>query len=174
MDVAVLAPQQACRTVAALVAVGLALTSTASRADAEPINDDVALVEVAAYVQARSAFQRHCFRCHAITGEEATKKSLERLDMSRYPFGGRRGPIAGRAIRQVLGDGGGKPTMPKDDPGGVQGDDLLVISKWADVFDSVRADKDRDTDSTADGGAGSRRSMPERPPVAAADSAYLR
>jgi len=112
---------------------GLMLWTNASPADS--IGDDVALTEVAAYIQARPAFDRHCFRCH--TGQSGSKKALGRLDMSRYPFEGKVAAVAGRAIRKVLGGPGGKATMPQDDLGAVSGDELATIQRWAEVFDDL-------------------------------------
>jgi hypothetical protein len=119
------------------------LLAGALAARAEPIDPDVPLAEVAAYVQARSSFERHCYRCHTTAGDECTRRSLDLLDMSRYPFTGRRGPNAGRAIKRVLGGEGGKPTMPKDTPSAVTPDEQILIFKWADLFEAGRAPKER-------------------------------
>jgi hypothetical protein len=108
-----------------------------SPAHAETIDDDASLTEVAAYLRARSAFERHCFRCHTAK-DGGGKKALERLDMGRYPFAGRRASDAGRAVRRTLGASGSKATMPQDDPQVVVGEDLAIILKWADVFDAIR------------------------------------
>lgn len=99
------------------------------------------MAEMAAYLQAWPAFERHCFRCHNAAGEETSRKALEQLEMGRYPFGGRRGPIAGRAIRKALVGAAGKRTMPKDDPDSLNSDDLVLILKWADAFDASRIRK---------------------------------
>jgi mono/diheme cytochrome c family protein len=109
----------------------------------QPIDSDTPLAEVAVFVQARAAFARNCYRCHTAAGEEAGKKSLERLDMTRYPFGGKRGPVAGRAVKKALGGvNGTKATMPKDDPESLSAEDLAIILRWADTFETVRSPKE--------------------------------
>jgi hypothetical protein len=128
--------------VAALLFGAVSGVSAASRG--EQIDPDVPLVEIAAYVQAKTAFERHCFRCHASNGEEPTRRGMEKLDMSRYPFTGRRAAVAGRTVRRALGGAGPKATMPKDDPDSIAADDLAIILKWADTFEIARAPKDRD------------------------------
>jgi mono/diheme cytochrome c family protein len=115
-----------------LVALALGLSVGVT---AETIDDDVALAEVAAYIQTRAAFQRHCFRCH--TSDGGHKRALERLDMSRYPFVGKRAADAGRAVRRAVGGAGAKATMPKDEPGSVTGEDLASITHWTDTFDAL-------------------------------------
>jgi mono/diheme cytochrome c family protein len=130
-------------------------TATTAMSIAEPIDADVALVEVEAYVRARSAFDRNCFRCHTASGDEATKKGMEKLDMGRYPFGGKRAPTASLAVRKALGASGAKPTMPKDDPGSLTSADLAMILRWADTFDAARGIRDRQSGSG--GASGNRR-----------------
>src|SRR5262245_12692975 len=129
----------------------LPLGALASRA--EPIDPEVPLAEVAAYVQARASFERHCYRCHTAAGDECTRKSLELLDMGRYPFAGRRASSAGRAIKRALGGEGGKRTMPKDTPTAVTSDEQAVIFKWADMFEASRRERDRDRSSGPDAGS---------------------
>ena len=91
--------------------------------------------EIAAFEKAKPAFERHCFRCHTATGKKAKPKALAHIAMDRYPLGGHHADEAGSVVRKVLGAGGGKPTMPSDDPGSVTGDDLARILAWADVFE---------------------------------------
>jgi uncharacterized membrane protein len=91
--------------------------------------------EVAAFEKAQPAFERHCFRCHTATGQKAKPKALAHIAMDSYPFGGHHADEAGNVVRKVLGAGGGKSTMPSDDPGSVTGDDLARILAWADVFE---------------------------------------
>jgi hypothetical protein len=91
--------------------------------------------EIAAFEKARPAFERHCFRCHTASGKKASPKALAHIAMDSYPFGGHHADEAGSVVRRVLGAGGGKPSMPSDDPGSVTGDDLARILAWADVFE---------------------------------------
>jgi mono/diheme cytochrome c family protein len=132
-----------------------AATATTAMSSAEPIDASVPLVEVEAYVRARSAFERNCFRCHTASGDEAMKKGMEKLDMGRYPFGGKRATTAGPAVRRSIGVSGTRATMPKDDPGSLTGPDLAIILRWADTFEAARGIKDRQSGSG--GASGSRR-----------------
>ena len=91
--------------------------------------------EIAAFESAKPAFERHCFRCHTSAGKKAKPKALAHISMDRYPFGGHHADESGIVVRKVLGGGGGKPTMPSDDPGAVTGDDLSQILAWADAFE---------------------------------------
>jgi hypothetical protein len=75
--------------------------------------------EIAAFEKAKPAFERHCFRCHTATGKKAKPKALVHIAMDSYPFGGHHANEGGSVVRDVLGTGGGKPTMPSDDPGSV-------------------------------------------------------
>jgi hypothetical protein len=122
---------------AATLALLAALLAPVPAPPAGTVDDDTSVTEVSAYLDARDAFERHCFRCHA-SSEGGNKKALERLDMTRYPFAGRRAGDAGRAVRRALGAAGAKATMPKDDPQSVVGDDLAVLLKWAEAFDAGR------------------------------------
>lgn len=91
--------------------------------------------EVAALKAAEPVFAKHCYRCHTRAGKKAKRKTLDHLDMDRYPFGGHHADEAASAIRKTLGVTGKKATMPKDDPGAVSGDALAKILAWADAFD---------------------------------------
>ena len=130
-----------------VVLLGL-VSAVSSRA--QQIDDDAPLMEVAAFIEAQPAFARNCFRCHTSTSDETNKKGMEMLDMDRYPFGGKRAAIAGKAIRKSLGAGGGKATMPKDNPDTVSAEDLTKIFTWADAFDAARSKKDKDKDRDKD------------------------
>jgi hypothetical protein len=57
--------------------------------------------------------------------------------MTAYPFGGHHAAEITGAIRKVLAIGGGKATMPMDDPGAVKGDELALIAAWADAYDKA-------------------------------------
>jgi mono/diheme cytochrome c family protein len=95
--------------------------------------------EIAAFERAKPAFQRHCFRCHTTAGKNARPKALAHIAMDSYPFGGHHADEAGAAVRKALGAGGGRATMPADDPGGVSGDDLTRILAWADAYDTAKS-----------------------------------
>lgn len=98
---------------------------------------DLAAAETAAYERAKPVFEKYCSKCHAKGGKNAKPKSLEHLDMTSYPFGGHHAAEIGAEVRKVLGIGGGKATMPMDDPGSVKGDDLALIAAWADAYDKA-------------------------------------
>jgi hypothetical protein len=92
--------------------------------------------ELAAFAAAKPAFSRHCFKCHTRAGKKARPKALKHLDMTTYPFGGHHAADVATAVRRsVAGEDGKAPTMPSDDPGAVQGDDLAKILAWAAAFD---------------------------------------
>jgi hypothetical protein len=95
--------------------------------------------ETAAFELAEPVFKKHCARCHVKGGKKAKAKTLNHLDMTTYPFGGHHADEITAEIRKTLGIGGGKPTMPMDDPGAVQGDELSLITAWADAYDSAHA-----------------------------------
>lgn len=93
-----------------------------------------------AFVAAKPALERHCFGCHFSRGAKAERKTLQHLSFDRYPPTGHHAGEAGAAVRRVLtGDGKEGPTMPDDDPGVVQGDDLAAILAWADAFEAARS-----------------------------------
>lgn len=93
--------------------------------------------EIAAFERAKPAFERHCFRCHTSAGKKSKAKALAHITMDAYPFGGHHADESGTVVRKVLGGGGGKPTMPSDDPGAVTGEDLARILAWADAFENA-------------------------------------
>lgn len=72
-------------------------------------------------------------------GKKAKRKTLEHLNMDRYPFAGHHADEAASVIRKTLGVNSSKATMPKDDPGVVSGDALAKVLAWADAFDRTRA-----------------------------------
>jgi hypothetical protein len=57
--------------------------------------------------------------------------------MDSYPFGGHHAAEIAATIRLVLGASGKPPTMPRDNPGVVHGESLVLIMKWADSFDAA-------------------------------------
>ena len=100
--------------------------------------EQLAAAERDAYGKAKPVFDKYCVKCHTQGGEKAKPKSLEHLDMTSYPFGGHHADSVGVSILKVLGVGG-KKTMPKDDPGAVEGEELALIQAWADAFDKAHA-----------------------------------
>lgn len=103
--------------------------------------DDAALQdhERAAYERALPAFQRHCARCHTTGGEKANKGgALKHFNMDRYPFTGHHASDIDETIRSVLGAVGERPSMPRDNPGAVSGEELALILAWADAFERAR------------------------------------
>lgn len=95
--------------------------------------------ETAAFEKAKPVFDKWCAKCHSQGNKLATQKKLDHFDMTKYPFGGHHGMDVAKTIRKVLGIGGGKPTMPYDKKGAVQGEELAAISAWADAFDASHA-----------------------------------
>lgn len=93
--------------------------------------------ETAAYEQARPVFAKRCGGCHIQGGASATPKKLGHLDMTSYPFASHHADTITTTIRHVLGVDGAKPVMPKDKPGSVKGDELALITAWADAYDAA-------------------------------------
>ena len=104
--------------------------------DPAKIKADLLAAETAAFEKAKPVFDKHCSRCHAKGGKLATKKKLDEVDMTAYPFGGKHAAEIGEEIREVLGVGGGKVTMPLDKKGAVKGDELALIVAWSEAFDA--------------------------------------
>lgn len=103
----------------------------------EKLKADLLANEKIAYEAAAPVFAKYCASCHEKGKPKATAKKLGHFDMSSYPFGGHHAMEIADEIREVLGIGGGKATMPKDNPGAVKGDDLALVAKWADAFDAA-------------------------------------
>jgi mono/diheme cytochrome c family protein len=97
---------------------------------------DLLALEQAAYEKARPVFDVHCARCHGSDGKRGARKHF---DMTKYPFGGHHAMEITGTIREVLGVNGGEVSMPEDKPGAVQGDQLSLITAWADAFDRAHA-----------------------------------
>ncbi len=109
----------------------------ASEGDAAP--SDPLAEERAAYERAAPVFERHCFVCHTKAGARATRSALHHVRMDSYPFGGHHADELAAIVRQVLGATGERPTMPRNDPGSVRGEDLAAVLAWADAFDRAQA-----------------------------------
>lgn len=110
--------------------------ATAEASSAAPSAQvDPSVAERDAYDRARPAFERHCARCHASDGDKAKRGSLKHFNMDGYPFGGHHASEIGQTVREVLGGTGLQPSMPRDNPGAVTGEDLAVMLAWADAFE---------------------------------------
>jgi mono/diheme cytochrome c family protein len=108
--------------------------ATATRPDPAQVKADLLAAETAAYEQARPVFEKYCASCHQKGGKSATAKKMGHFDMTAYPFGGHHTGEMAETIRKVLGIHGSKPTMPKNKPGSVKGDELALMAAWADAF----------------------------------------
>lgn len=93
------------------------------------------LAEHAAYERARPVFERFCSSCHTASGSGSGKAALKHFSMDAYPFGGHHAAEMTATIRKVLGASGAPPTMPRDRPGAVTGEDLALVLAWADAAD---------------------------------------
>jgi len=93
--------------------------------------------ELKAYQSAKPVLEQRCGGCHIQGGPKATPKKLEHIDMTSYPFTGHHTATITATVRHVLGIDGAKPTMPKDKPGSVKGDELALIAAWADAYDAA-------------------------------------
>jgi mono/diheme cytochrome c family protein len=90
--------------------------------------------EQAAFEKAKPVFDKWCAKCHSKDGKNTSPKKRKELDISAYPFTGEHANP--KDIRRTLGIGGGKPSMPADKKGAVQGDELAAIAAWADAWDA--------------------------------------
>jgi plastocyanin len=100
---------------------------------------DLLAAELAAYEKIKPLVGTYCASCHTKGQKGAKAKTLEHFETTTYPFGGHHAMEVGKNVRKVLGIGGGKPTMPKNKPGIVQGDELALFAAWADAFDASHA-----------------------------------
>jgi mono/diheme cytochrome c family protein len=112
----------------------------------------VAEHEESAYARAKPVFDRYCASCHASKGERASEKKLGHFNMDGYPFTGHHAAEIGQTIRKVLGVSGGEPTMPKDQPGVVAGDELERVVAWSKAFDDAHSGGN-DQEKVRDAGA---------------------
>ena len=105
----------------------------------EPV--DLAQEERAAYERAKPVFVAYCAACHTGRGKRSSRNALEHFSMDSYPFGGHHASEITATTREVLGQSGSKPTMPKDRPGSVQGEELKHVLAWADAFDRAHGER---------------------------------
>lgn len=106
--------------------------------DPAQVKTKLLAAEAAAFENAKPVFDKYCAKCHTKTGSKAKKKKLDHFDMTTYPFGGHHATEIAGEIRKSLGIDGSKPTMPFENKGAVQGDELALIAAWADAFDASR------------------------------------
>ncbi len=114
---------------------GSAVTPDPAKARAE-LRAQLLAAETAAFDKAKPVFDKWCAKCHATGNKLATKKKLDHFDMTTYPFAGHHAMEISGSIRKSLAIGGGKPTMPFDKKGAVKGEELALITAWADAFDA--------------------------------------
>lgn len=110
---------------------------TSAPPDPAKVKADLLAAEHAAYEKAKPVFGKYCAKCHSKDSKKATAKALGHFDMTSYPLGGHHAMEASAQVRKALAIGGGKPTMPMDQKGAVQGDELALIAAWADAFDQA-------------------------------------
>jgi hypothetical protein len=104
--------------------------------DPAKVKADLLAAEQAAFDKAKPVFDKWCAKCHTKGGKMTAAKKLDHFDMTTYPFAGHHAMELGVQIRKSLGIDGSKPTMPFDKKGAVKGDELVLISAWADAFDA--------------------------------------
>ncbi len=107
--------------------------------DPAKVKADLLAVEMTAYENVKPLVAKYCASCHTKGQKGAKAKTLEHFETTTYPFGGHHAMEVGKNVRKVLGVGGEKPTMPKNKPGIVKGDELAVFATWADAFDASHA-----------------------------------
>ena len=100
--------------------------------DARPdatANTDPLVAEQDALALAKPVFKKYCVRCHMYgANDKAFKKldantGLDTIDATKVD-----------KIRVVLGGADKPPTMPKDRPGEVKGDELALVMNWTDAY----------------------------------------
>lgn len=131
-----------CVLTTAVLATALAVCgSKSSAAPAEPAKPDpkaeLLVAETSAWQKAKPTFTRYCSTCHTKDGKKAAKKKLDHFDMDTYPLGGHHTATIGFTIRNVLGLGDKKATMPYDKPGAVQGDELDTVKAWVEAWEAA-------------------------------------
>lgn len=93
--------------------------------------------EASAWETAKPVFTKYCATCHTREGKKASKKKLDHFDLGTYPAGGHHTATIGVTVRDVLGLGGKKATMPYGKPGSVTGKDLAAIKAWTDAWEAA-------------------------------------
>ncbi len=103
--------------------------------------EQLVAAEMEAFEKARPVFEEHCSTCHMPGNKpsKTRKKALKHFSMGSYPFGGHHAHELATAIPKALGAAGDEATMPKDDPGAVQGEQLDLVLAWAAAHEKARA-----------------------------------
>lgn len=107
--------------------------------DPAQVKADLLATETTAFTAARPVLEKYCAGCHQRGGKKASAKKLAHFDLTAYPIRGHHAGEAGTTVREVLGVGGGKPTMPYGNAGVVKGDELALIVAWTEAFDASHA-----------------------------------
>jgi len=107
--------------------------------DPAKVKADLLAAEMTAYEDVKPLVEKYCAICHSKGNKGGKAKILAHFETTTYPFGGHHAIEVGKNVRKVLGIGGGKPTMPKNKPGTVKGDELALFAAWADAFDASHA-----------------------------------
>jgi plastocyanin len=107
--------------------------------DPAKVKADLLAAEMTAYENVKPLVGKYCASCHTKGQKGAKAKTLEHFETTAYPFGGHHAMEVGKNVRKVLGIDGSKPTMPKNKPGIVKGDELALFASWADAFDASHA-----------------------------------
>jgi hypothetical protein len=112
----------------------LAALAGPARADSAKTKPELLEAETAAWNAAKPVFEKACANCHTTGGKRATKKTLGHFAFDSYPPTGHHAGTIGATVRDVLGLGKKKATMPSGKPGSVKGGDLALIKTWVDAW----------------------------------------
>ena len=104
--------------------------------DPGAVKAELLAAEMRAYENVKPLVEKYCASCHTKGRKGAKASTLKHFETTTYPFGGHHAMEVGKNVRKVLAIGGGKPTMPKNKPGIVQGEELALFAAWADAFDA--------------------------------------
>ena len=107
--------------------------------DPAKVKAELLATELTAYENVKPLVGQYCAGCHTKGQRGAKAKALVHFETTTYPFGGHHAMEVGKNVRTVLGVDGSKPTMPKNKPGIVKGDELALFAAWADAFDASHA-----------------------------------
>lgn len=113
-------------------------TPDAAPAEPEPDPHEALMAaETSAWDSAKPVIDKYCGGCHVEGGAKATEKKLEHINFTRYPIESHHTDTLTATIGHVLGVDGAKPTMPKDKPGSVKGDELALIEAWIEAYNAA-------------------------------------
>jgi len=131
--------QKACKPVKVIRFCLVLVALTAPAAADSKAKPELLEAETTAWKTAKPALDRACASCHTKAGAKATNKTLGHFAFDSYPPTGHHAATIGATVRDVLGLGKKKATMPFKKPGSVTGDDLTAIKTWIDAW--LAADK---------------------------------